>query len=119
MCELLTPEHFDLLTVNVKKFIVGELPGKNKNSLGLKLGGTLKQMAQRLRGKCLRDSANPKSQEQRRLTEAFIELYQTEWPDVVSSQCLKRIYDAKMNKAQVSQKSHNLYFFSSELPESH
>ena len=96
--DLLNPLEFDSLTVNIKKYITGEFPGRERNSLALKLGHTLKAMAERLRGKCLRDSGNPESQELRRATEDFLELYRSEWPDVVSSQCLKRMYDAKMNK---------------------
>ena len=98
--DLLHPLQFDLLTDSVKKYVTGEVPGRERNSLALKLGTTFKAMAERLRGKSLRNSANPESQELRRTTEAFLELYRSEWPDVVSSQCLKRMYDAKMNKQQ-------------------
>ena len=110
MKDLIHPEKFDLLTCNVKKYCAGQIPGKERNSLALKLGHNLKAMAERLRGKCLRESARDESRELRRTTDAFLELYKTEWPDVVSSQCLKRMYDAKINKKQVrdinSQMSH-------------
>ena len=100
MSDLLVPKHFDLLATSVKNFVMVKGPGKEKNALALKLGGSIKQMAQRLRGKCLRNSGDKEADLKQRQSASFLELFDSEWSHVVSSRCLKRMYDAKLNKKQ-------------------
>ena len=100
MSDLLIPKYFDLLATSVKNFVTENGPGKEKNSLALKLGGSIKQMAQRLRGKCLRNSGSPEADSKQRLSGNFLELFDSEWSHIVSSRCLKRMYDARLNKRQ-------------------
>ena len=100
MKDLLVPKYFDLLATSVKNFVVSGEPGKERNSLALKLGGSIKQMAQRFRGKCLRNPGDPEADSKRQLSSNFLELFDSEWSHIVSSRCLKRMYDAKLNKKQ-------------------
>ena len=101
MSDLLTPRNFDILTVCLRNFIVGEEPGKEKNSLALKLMTSIKQIAQRYRGKWLRQTGDPEAEKKQRQTDSFITLIDDEWRHTVSSRCLRRMYDAKLNKYQV------------------
>ena len=100
MTDLMKPKNFDLLTVSVKNFIVADSEDQPKNSLALKLGTSIKQMAERLRGTYIRNSDDPSSDRGRKQTEDFLELMKTEWTNTVNSQCLKRMYDWKMNRQQ-------------------
>ena len=100
MKDLMKPKKFDFLTVSVKNFIVAGSKDQPKNSLALKLGTSLRQMAERLRGTYLRNSDDPSSDRGRKETEDFLELMKMEWTNTVSTQCLKRMYDYKMNRQQ-------------------
>ena len=101
MSDLITPSNFDILTVCLRNFIVGEEPGKEKNSLALKLMTSIKQIAQRYRGKWLRRAGDPEAEKKQRLADSFICLIDDEWRHTVSSRCLKRMYDMRLNKKQV------------------
>ncbi len=96
--ELLQPENFDMVVANVKAFIVHESGARN--SLALKLGHSIKRLALLLKGQCLRSPDSEEAGEIRKRTDIFLELFESEWSDRVSSQCLRRMADEKMNKAQ-------------------
>ncbi len=94
LATLIKPNEFDSV-VNAVKSLQEE--GSNATgpiTLPLKLGHSLKRVAQIQRGQAVRNGENTMKEQ----CSSFLELYEAEWSDRVSSHTLRTMYDLKMNK---------------------
>jgi hypothetical protein len=92
LSDVINPESFDLVIANVKTL--------GSNSLQLKLGASLRKIAALTVTQSLRHRFTALSNELRESCEAFIAIYDGEWSSRISKQCLKKMYDLKMNKKE-------------------
>ncbi len=92
--EMLTPERFDLFIDSVKKLSTSGQ--KEALSLPLKLGHSVNRCLLLLKGESIRK----KDKILKENVEGMQLLMELEWHDRVSSQSLKKLYDAKMNQKE-------------------
>jgi hypothetical protein len=92
LSDVINPESFDLVIANVKTL--------GSNSLQLKLGSSLRKIAALTVTQSLRHRFTALSNEMRESCEAFMAIYDAEWSSRISKQCLKKMYDLKMNKKE-------------------
>lgn len=109
LADLFNPELFDMLVASVKTMA--------SNAGQLKIGSSLNKIASLLISRTQRDRSTARNIELRESAQAFLTIFDAEWSDRISSQCLRSIYDKKMNKTEELPLTSDLVLMTTKLKE--
>ena len=96
LSDLLVPGKFDFI-VKKTRALITDNDKKHATSLGLRIGHSLKKCALIKKSRALKYSQNQEKEE----ANDFLQVFETEWSERISTVCLKNLYDAKLDKEDI------------------